>query len=456
MMVESAPPYQIGYGYDYNPAANIPPSTLEFARTYYPYVRFGLAFTLMNDGYFAHEFGDTWHGNDWWYDELNFNLGYPLGPAQRVALNAAPAATLLDNGGFEASLTGTWDLLLNNSGTVATVARDAADAAEGSASARITITAADGTDWHINLEQKNRKLQKGVSYDLSFWAKADVSRSITVSSQRNSPDWRNYGLSRKVSIGTEWKQHVVTFEANETVSDARIEFFVGGQTGQVWLDDARLAAHPPDVYRRDFTNGAVLLNATRQRQTVTAGEGFNRITGRQAPRHEYILDDAGPEFSSSPEWRAAQYDSGMWKDAGPFYHTWGAGCHQLDGSAGTAQWDLALREDGAYIIDAWWPAAPQSSGWSRKAVFEVVAGGNVVARATLDQSAGGDQWHTIAMIALSVTESPVVRVHNEGTGPAVADALHIRSVARYNDGSPARVVTLEPMDGIVLARKTQR
>ena len=62
--------------------AEDPASTLEFARTYYPYVRFGLAFTLMNDGYFAHEYGDTWHGNDWWYDELDFNLGYPLGPAQ--------------------------------------------------------------------------------------------------------------------------------------------------------------------------------------------------------------------------------------------------------------------------------------------------------------------------------------------------------------------------------------
>jgi hypothetical protein len=40
-------------------------------------MRFGLAFTLMNDGYFAYEYGDTWHGNDWWYDELNVDLGYP-------------------------------------------------------------------------------------------------------------------------------------------------------------------------------------------------------------------------------------------------------------------------------------------------------------------------------------------------------------------------------------------
>jgi hypothetical protein len=72
-------------------------------------------------------------------------------------------------------------------------------------------------------------------------------------------------------------------------------------------------------------------------------------------------------------------------------------------------------------------------------------------RATLDQSTGGDQWHQIAALSLSAKDSPVVRVHNEGTGPAVADALHVRSRTRYSDGSPTPVVALEPMDGIVLA-----
>ena len=102
-MVESAPPFQIGYGYGYSPQDTIPTSTLDFAQHYYPYMRFGLTFALMNDGYFAHEFGDTWHGNNWWYDELDFDLGLPLGPAQQVALPGTPATNLLVNGGFENS-----------------------------------------------------------------------------------------------------------------------------------------------------------------------------------------------------------------------------------------------------------------------------------------------------------------------------------------------------------------
>ena len=451
-MVESAPPFQIGYGYGYNPQNNIPASTLEFARTYFPYVRFGLAFTLMNDGYFAHEFGDTWHGNNWWYDELDFDLGYPLGPAQRLTLPGTSSANLLSNGGFESPLSGTWVFeLTRGNGAAATVIQDTGGCQNGSC-AHLTINAVDGTNWHVAIEQQNRPLQQGVSYDLTFWAKADVTRPIAVNSQRNSPDWRNYGLSRTLTVSPEWKQYTVAFQANETVGDARIQFFVGQQTGDVWLDEVSLTVHPPDVYRSEFTNGIVLLNGTHQPQTVPTGPGFHRLTGAQAPLHEYILDDAGPQFTSNGAWRTVQYDSGMWKAAGPYYHNWGAGCHQLDGATGTAQWDLALRADDTYTIDAWWPAAPAASGWSKQVVFEVVAGGRVVATATVDQSAGGDQWHTVAVVPLSMQDAPLVRVRNAGTGAAIADALHIRSASRYNDGSSAASVTLEPMDGIVLAR----
>ena len=189
-MVEGAPPFQIGYGYDYDPLSKIPQSTLEFARTYYPYVRYALTFTLLNDGYFAYEFGDTFHGNDWWYDELEFDLGYPLGPARRVALGDASPSNLLDNGGFESALDDTWYMVLGNSpNALATVQRDSSAHVEGAASAHIAVTAVDGTDWHIDFEQRNRNLTLGVSYDLTFWAKADAPRSIAVSSQKGSPDW---------------------------------------------------------------------------------------------------------------------------------------------------------------------------------------------------------------------------------------------------------------------------
>jgi hypothetical protein len=98
-MVESAVRLQLGYGYGFDddlrvlvhgacenshsdPAAPMPgignacspsqpqapgyllPQTYLFARSEYQYFRFGLGFTLMGDGYFTHELGDSWHGQD--------------------------------------------------------------------------------------------------------------------------------------------------------------------------------------------------------------------------------------------------------------------------------------------------------------------------------------------------------------------------------------------------------
>ena len=79
----------------------------------------------------------------------------------------------------------------------------------------------------------------------------------------------------------------------------------------------RLVEPPADVFRRDCTNGAVLFNGTREPPTVAIGRGFRRLTGVQAPLHDYILDDAEPEFSSSPVWNLSHHDSGTWKAATP-------------------------------------------------------------------------------------------------------------------------------------------
>jgi len=138
---------------------------------------------------------------------------------------------------------------------------------------------------------------------------------------------------------------------------------------------------------------------------------------------------------------------------GPYYHNWGQSCHQLNGREGKAEWDLPLRADDTYAIAAWWPAAPSASAWSRQVVYDVVAGGKVVAATTLDQTTGGDEWHVIASLPLAAADKPVVRIRNEGDGPAIADALHVRSAARHNDGSPAAQVTLESLDGIILRRR---
>jgi Hypothetical glycosyl hydrolase family 15 len=48
-------------------------------------MRFGLATTLMGDGYFGYDTGTMGRGNWWWYKEYDAPLGHPRGPARRNA-----------------------------------------------------------------------------------------------------------------------------------------------------------------------------------------------------------------------------------------------------------------------------------------------------------------------------------------------------------------------------------
>ncbi len=50
----------------------------------YKTMRFGLASTLMGDGYYSFDYGDTNHGQLWRYDEYETDLGRPVGEASAL------------------------------------------------------------------------------------------------------------------------------------------------------------------------------------------------------------------------------------------------------------------------------------------------------------------------------------------------------------------------------------
>lgn len=50
----------------------------------YQKIRFGLTSTLMEDGYFAYDYGTNDHSQLWWYDEYNVNLGQPVGNSKNL------------------------------------------------------------------------------------------------------------------------------------------------------------------------------------------------------------------------------------------------------------------------------------------------------------------------------------------------------------------------------------
>lgn len=470
-LMQSAPPNQIAYGYGYYPLKAMSPDLATFAQTFYPNMRFGLALALMNDGFSTHDIGDIapLAATAWWYDEYDFTLGYPLGPANQVAMQ--PSTNILNNPGFEDGLS-SWHLNVTNDGQAqAAAATDSTLAADGTSSAHINVISAATANWHVMFEQDNLPLMGNSSYQLQFWARSDSPRPIYVQTQGGAPNYPGYGLYAQFAVGTSWSLYTASFTAPITANDARLEFWMGDVAGNVWLDGVVLAPAGSQIYRRDFTNGVALLNGTSSAQTISGLGGLQRFKGTQAPLYQYIVDDADTGFTATGAWNVVSYNTGSLSGAGasanlpaepqnangPYYHAWLGSCHQLDGSSGTAQWDLSLPADGAYTIQVWLPAAPNASTWTKNAVYEVVSNGNVIFTASLDQTTagGGDGWHIIATgLNLTAAGAPFLRVHNGGSGPLIADAVYVTSAALYNDGSPAPQVTLAPFDGILLQRQT--
>ncbi|MEK7139573.1 MAG: putative glycoside hydrolase [Patescibacteria group bacterium] len=61
--------------------------------TNYPWVRFGLTSTLLQNGYYGFDWGDQDHSQLWWYDEYNVELGRPTGGSCRLVIDSAGTVT---------------------------------------------------------------------------------------------------------------------------------------------------------------------------------------------------------------------------------------------------------------------------------------------------------------------------------------------------------------------------
>ena len=463
-VIDVGAPNELGYGYGVYSSfqeaeRRIPPGVLEFARTWYPSMRFGLVFALMGNGLFERHFSDVIYSEEWVYDEFDYRLGAPLGPAGYAPTTDAPepvSRPVFSDGDFEKPGSSLWSFWANaEQGVRAELSYDR-DAASGKRSACIDVRALPPSTacYFVNFYRDRVKVRKGASYLVRFSAKADAPRPLIISLQRRAGNWEGLGLWKEFELGREWKEYVAGFTATGDRSDGGLQFFLAEATGVVHIDDVSMVELPPDVYRRDFENGIVLLNGTSQRQAVPLGEGFARITGTQAPKWQYVIDNDGSGVRFSGRWSTVHHDTHEWKAEPPFYHDWGSSCREAIQTRAVAQYDLMIPEDGRYAIRVWLPDAPNRSSRTKAAVYEVVAGGKVVASTKIDQTRDPDAWHDVAQVTLRRRDRPKLRIKNSaGQGLLYADAVYVESGARYNDGSPANEVTLEPFDGIVLRRR---
>ena len=257
-------------------------------------LRYGLGSAALGDGYgvfgYIGRVTDLYPYWTWWFDEYAVDLatgqssglaqhtgwlGQPLGPYyQMIWAGTGPDA--VTNPGLETDLAG-WTSYFAVPGTMT---RDATTAGQGSASLRVHTDAASTVDWHANISTAGvLSMLQGGTYSATFWAKASAQRTIPVIVNET-----NVGeLARAyIVVDTNWRQYQVAMIPSRT-GFGKLLFYFGAEAGDVWLDDLHLQQGATTLYRRDFDNGAVLVNPGPTDLTVPLGSGYRRILGTVAP-----------------------------------------------------------------------------------------------------------------------------------------------------------------------------
>ena len=257
----------------------------------YRKMRFGLTTALLHDGYFSYEMNTNGHGSLclMWFDEYDNAgagrgyLGEPLGSATQ-AVGALTTPNVVTNGSFESGWSG-WNFWADSAnGYIATQALDTTTAKHGTTSARVDVTQTPGVDdWRVSLEFAPVSVISGTEYTISFWAKASRDFAIHVWVQQEGTPWIVYGYLTPGSIPTTWQHYELPFVTRGTDSAARLGFSIGAITGTIWLDDVKMQVGSREVWRRDFTHGIALVNATTSPQTLALGGTFQKIRGTQVP-----------------------------------------------------------------------------------------------------------------------------------------------------------------------------
>jgi serine/threonine protein kinase/tetratricopeptide (TPR) repeat protein len=110
--------------------------------------------------------------------------------------------------------------------------------------AQVSVTAVDGTRWHVQLEQLFDDLADGASYTVRFRAKADGPRSVELLGHINEPDWRSIGLGQTIQLTEKWESYAFKFQAKDLAKVNRITFLLGKQTGTVRVADFTVTKTP--------------------------------------------------------------------------------------------------------------------------------------------------------------------------------------------------------------------
>jgi hypothetical protein len=105
---------------------------------------------------------------------------------------------------------------------------------------RVAVTAANEVPFSIQLNQPLLTLHRHESYELSFEARAEAPRSLSVGVAEAHEPWQSVGLFQVVELSSEWQSFRFAFSASKDEPNARIHFDAGGSEADVEFSEVTL------------------------------------------------------------------------------------------------------------------------------------------------------------------------------------------------------------------------
>jgi len=102
-------------------------------------------------------------------------------------------------------------------------------------------------------------VQEGEVYYVSFHAKAEEDRNVTLELCHNGSPWNNYGLWDEVNIGTNWDLYTLQFTAN-TSGTPRFSIHLGEEDVGVWIDNISISTSPVNTDEEAIGSSIVSLS----------------------------------------------------------------------------------------------------------------------------------------------------------------------------------------------------
>ncbi len=154
----------------------------------------------------------------------------------------------------------------------------------GNAVSTMTVgVAKTGTEpWHVQFHHAKLNVESGRTYTLSFFAKSDAARKISVNVGQTHEQWKVL-WSTQASLTTEWKHFEFSFRPSEGDKNARLTFSnLAAETGAYSFADVSL--------RPGGVDGS-LVRDTAQRIPIVRKRDLARTTpAKQRDWQEFIWD----------------------------------------------------------------------------------------------------------------------------------------------------------------------